>query len=245
MRQPERKSVVQKERFQGCMVCGKPIAYQKQAVRRTCVICGGEQISNMVCSEGHFVCDACHGTGYVRAAVFLRESREKNPMQLFEQVAALPEIHLHGPEHHVLVPCVLLTAFRNAGGSLNIEDALIEAIHRGRKIPGGTCGYWGVCGAAAGAGIYASILLGTTPLQRETWSVPQTLVAECLRHLAQVGGPRCCKRACRICIEVGAQFAEEQFGVHMPTDAEPCSYFSLNRECIHKDCPYFPIGIHH
>ena len=30
----------------------------------------------------------------------------------------LPDVHLHGPEHHGVVPCVLLTAYRNCGGAL-------------------------------------------------------------------------------------------------------------------------------
>ena len=227
------------EQFSGCMVCGRPLIYRDHGEKQTCTLCGREQVTNIICPAGHFVCDRCHEAGDVRAAAVLRESGEKDPLALLEQVFALPGIHLHGPEHHVLVPCVLLTAFRNNGGGVDLADALTEALQRGRKVPGGTCGYWGVCGAAAGTGIFANILLGGTPLRRETWGIPQKLTADCLYRLAEVGGPRCCKRTCRICVEEGVRFVREQFGVDMPVKADHCRYAGLNRECIGADCPYF------
>ena len=36
-----------------------------------------------------------------------------------------------------------------------------EALRRAKQVAGGSCGYLGVCGAAAGAGIYMSVLLGS------------------------------------------------------------------------------------
>mgnify|MGYP002869165356 CR=1 FL=1 len=66
---------------------------------------------------------------------------------------ALPQVHMHGPEHHGIVPCVLLTAYRNNGGEVDLPSSLREAVRRAKQVPGGTCGYWGACGAAIGAGI--------------------------------------------------------------------------------------------
>lgn len=225
---------------QGCVLCGKPLRYEQEGREYTCAICGRKQVANIICPDGHFVCDDCHGTGYMRAAASLRESRGQDPLQLLEDVMALPEIHLNGPEHHILVPCVLLTACANAGVEITLETALPEAIRRARRIPGGTCGYWGVCGAAVGTGIFASVLLGTTPLKQDIWHIPQLLTAACLVRLAEIGGPRCCKRTSRICIEVGAQFVEEQLGLTLPRSPVRCSYARNQRECIGGECPYFP-----
>ena len=36
----------------------------------------------------------------------------------------LPFCHMHGPEHHALVGAALLTAYKNAGGDLDLESAL-------------------------------------------------------------------------------------------------------------------------
>ena len=211
-RGPGRKSA-----FSGCLLCGKPLRYDLVAVPRRCAICGEEALSDAVCEDGHFVCSACHAAGLDEFFVpFLLRSAEKDPLRLLEQVMALPPVHLHGPEHHAIVPCVLLTAWHNNGGAGELKSMLSAALSRGRQVPGGTCGYWGVCGAAAGAGIYASVLTGSTPVNKEAWPVPLRLAARCLERLAAVGGPRCCKRTSRLCIQEAAAFTAERFGVDMP-----------------------------
>ena len=42
--------------------------------------------------------------------------------------------HMHGPEHHVMVGAALLTAYKNAGGELDLEPALQEIASRGRYV---------------------------------------------------------------------------------------------------------------
>ena len=227
----------------GCMLCGKPLRYGLRAEKRRCSVCGREALSEAVCEAGHFVCDDCHRAGLDAFFVpFLLESGERCPQTLLEQVMRLPQVHMHGPEHHAVVPCVLLTAFRNCGGTLDLKAALSAALKRAKQVPGGTCGYWGVCGAAAGAGIYMSILSRSMPLNKEAWPVPQALVARCLNTLAAVGGPRCCKRTSRLAIHDAVRFTAERFGVVMPEKDVICTYTERNRECIGADCPYYPKG---
>ena len=231
----------EESKFADCMVCGKPLVYRSEARRMRCSICGKEFDANCACEDGHFVCDTCHEAG--SAAFFLPcllASEEKDPLKLFEQVIALPKVHMHGPEHHAIVPCVLLTAYRNSGGELDLEKALREALRRASQVPGGACGYWGVCGAAAGAGIYMSILLGSNPVHKEAWPIPQRLVADCLNAIADAGGPRCCKRTGRLAITRAAAFTAELLGVEMPLGKVSCRFFRENRECLYRDCPYFP-----
>ena len=181
-----------------------------------CAICHRIKPANAACEAGHFVCDDCHSGGGAAVLALLQRSEEKDPAALLLQVMALPDVHLHGPEHHGIVPCVLLTAYRNCGGALDLAKALPEAWRRGRKIPGGACGYLGVCGAAAGAGIFAGVVAGATPLTEKQWEIPQKLTAECLEAMTRVGGPRCCKRTSRIAVECAAAFSAREFGVSMP-----------------------------
>lgn len=61
-----------------------------------------------------------------------------------------------------MVGAALLTAYRNAGGKIDLKRALSEMVSRGKEIPGGSCGFWGACGAGISAGIYLSIV--TAPL---------------------------------------------------------------------------------
>ena len=225
-----------------CLLCGKPLVYAAESRMRVCALCKKSFSSNAACEDGHFVCDACHTGGMDAAFGLLLHSAERDPLKLFEQVVRLKQVHLHGPEHHVLVPAVLLTAYRNNGGKIELETALQEALARGAQVPGGACGAWGMCGAAAGAGIFASIVLGSDPLNAAVWPVPQTLTAACLGRIAHVGGPRCCKRDGRLSIEEAARFSAETLEVPMPLSAIACAYHAQNRECIKERCPYYPTG---
>ncbi len=225
------------------MLCGKPLVYEKETRQRRCAVCGETKLSNCVCQDGHFVCDACHTAGLdVFYVPFLLQSGEKDPQRLLEQVLALPQVHMHGPEHHAIVPCVLLTACHNCGVGNDLKADLSAALSRGKQVPGGTCGYWGVCGAAAGAGIYWSVLTGSNPLNKAAWAAPQRLAANCLNALAEVGGPRCCKRTSRLAIHEAVLYTAEHLGVTMPESAVRCAYSKKNRECIGFSCPYFPKG---
>ena len=74
-----------------------------------------------------FVCDACHSYGtYIPVIIALRSSTEKDPLLLLEEIMDLPSVHMHGPEHHAIVPSVLLTALRNNGERMNYDTALSE-----------------------------------------------------------------------------------------------------------------------
>lgn len=227
------------EHEENCLVCGKPLVYLPQMVDMECCVCHRIKPANAHCEDGHFVCDECHASGSAKVLSYLKESGEKDAVKLFLEVCRLKGVHMHGPEHHAIVPCVLLTAYHNCGGELPLEEALCEAWKRGKKVPGGACGFLGVCGAAAGAGIFASILCDASPLAADVWDVPQKLTMKCLEKLVNVGGPRCCKRTGRLCIETAAAFAGERFGVHMPLSRPVCEFSAKNRECLHNGCPYF------
>ena len=225
----------------GCLLCGSPLVYAPRATERTCLLCGETRLSACACEKGHYVCDRCHAAGLEAEFIpLLLRSREKDPQKLLEEVFALPGVHMHGPEHHAIVPCVLLAAYRNCGGELELPSALAEALKRGRQVPGGVCGYWGVCCAAAGAGIYFSILTRSTPLAGEVWDLPLRLSSRCLSAIAEAGGPRCCKRTARIAVREAAAFTRERLGLTMPETQPVCGYMGKNRECIGDRCPYYP-----
>ena len=223
-----------------CAICGKPLVYFSAEKQMECAICHQMKPANAACEAGHFVCDDCHSGGGAGVLAFLQASEEKDPVALLLQVMGREDVHLHGPEHHGIVPCVLLTAYRNCGGALDLAKALPEAWKRGRRIPGGACGYLGVCGAAAGAGVFASVVAGATPLTARKWEIPQRLTAECLNEMARVGGPRCCKRTSRIAVECAAAFSAREFGVAMPLSRPSCAWWPWNNECIRDRCPFFP-----
>ena len=75
-----------------------------------------------------------------------------NPFEIFSAIAQADFIRIHGPEHHILDGAALLTAFYNAGGSIDLADSLNELAKRGLQMPGAICGMWGVCGAVSSMG---------------------------------------------------------------------------------------------
>ena len=241
----KQEAYVQKseDNYNNCMICASSLLYSTEQEKKECYICHKTFYSNCECENGHYVCDACHEASAIASFIpYLLSSDCRSPQRLFEQVAALKGIHMHGPEHHMIVPCVLLTAYKNCGGDIDLEASLKEAVKRGGQVPGGTCGYWGVCGAVSGAGIYLSIITGSNPLNKEKWDIPMKLTSRCIDAIAAHKGPRCCKRTSRIAIKEATDFTAENFGIQMEDEFFSCTFMSKNRECIHDDCPYFPGG---
>ena len=40
-----------------------------------------------------------------------------------------------------MVGSALLTAYKNAGGEIDLPEALLEMMNRGKAVPGGVCGF--------------------------------------------------------------------------------------------------------
>ena len=178
-----------------CLICGAPIVYAQEAHEVTCAICGKVEMGRCTCAEGHYVCDGCHrakGVDFVMETCHASDST--NPIELAQSIMRDKSIYPNGPEHHSLVGAVLLTCYRNAGGDIDLDAALDELRSRSMQVPGGTCGFWGCCGAAVSAGQYYSIISGSTPMTQDPWAATARLTSNIIGRLADVGGPRCCKR---------------------------------------------------
>jgi len=150
-----------------------------------------------------------------------------------------PFVHMHGPEHHVLVGAALLAAYHNAGGRVDLDAALKELAHRGTQVPGGACGFWGCCGAAVSSGIFVSLVTGSTPMAKEAFALANRMTSAALAAIGNIGGPRCCKRDAFLSIEAALAFAKTNLGISM-SFGEPysCEFHSRNKQCIGLSCPY-------
>lgn len=225
-----------------CLVCGAPVAYSEEARELECVLCRKREMGHATCEQGHYVCDACHRAQGTEAILALcRRSDSRNPVELAVEAMREPCVYANGPEHHALAGAVLLSAYRNCGGALDLDKALDELRLRSDHVPGGACGLWGCCGAAVSAGMYLSIVTGSTPMSDEPWAHSTRLTSLVLGRLADLGGPRCCKRGTFAAIETAATCTYELLGVRMELPARiSCEFVSGNRECIARRCPYFP-----
>ena len=225
-----------------CLICGAPLVYFTEERTLTCTSCGKPFSANAACEHGHFICDQCHGSaGRVAVRLHCLEQSSSDPVEIALSLMALPAIHMHGPEHHTLVGAALLTAYRNAGGEIVLEQMLRALEQRSQKVPGGTCGFWGCCGAAVSAGIFLSLVTGSTPLSGESFGLCNRLTAACLQAIGEAGGPRCCKRNSFLVLTTAVPFVKEHLGVSMTLPEQVvCTYPGQNGECLGRRCPFHP-----
>ncbi len=221
-----------------CLICKVPLVYLKNDELMECFICHKKEMSKTKCQNGHYVCNDCHTNGIDTIISFCLNTKSKNPYDIFKQLINMSFCHMHGPEHHILVGASLLTAYKNVGGDINLESALVEMQSRGKKVPGGACGFWGACGAGISAGMFISIVTGSTPLENKPWGLSNKMTASALMKIGEVGGPRCCKRNSYLAILEGVRFAKENLGVEMNIDTIKCSHKNFNNQCIGERCPF-------
>ncbi|MBR4869670.1 MAG: SAM-dependent methyltransferase [Oscillospiraceae bacterium] len=223
-----------------CLICKARLEYLQKAEEMQCALCGKKEMSKTRCVEGHFVCSDCHTAGMDSIFAVCLAETSGDPIEIMEKLMSLPFCHMHGPEHHVMVAAALLTAYHNAGGETNLEEDLKEIQNRGREVPGGSCGFWGACGAGVSTGIFFSVATAATPLTQETWGLANTMTAKSLGAIGEVGGPRCCKRDSYLAILTAIDFVKEKLGIEMKKSRPVCSRCHMNNQCIGIRCPFFP-----
>jgi hypothetical protein len=153
-------------------------------------------------------------------------------------------ITMHGPEHHFLVPAVLLAAYYNLKKDPKEKVSKIrEARRRSSNILGGFCGFHGNCGAAVGTGIFISLITDSNPLSIQEWKFSNLMTARSLLKIAKHGGPRCCKRNTFLAINEAVKFLKTHFDFTIDIDKKKrCEFTNLNKECLKQICPFYPIS---
>lgn len=152
------------------------------------------------------------------------------------------DIQMHCPEHHFLVPASLLCVYRKMKNDSKEKfvDDLDVVLERSQQITGGFCGWFGACGAAVGAGIFLSVFTDTNPHSKEMWGKVNGITSECLRDIAEIGGPRCCKRVSFTSVRTASNFMKAHFGLDSNEPEEVhCTYYDNNPDCITERCPYY------
>jgi len=173
------------------------------------------------------------------------ESKETDPMEMFERImkelvsewqksAPLP---VNTEWHHFVVPGIVIASLRNAGYSFTDKD-IEEAIIRGEKFAGGSCGFMGTCGGAYSVGIIASIVNKTNPLHDEKRSEVMKFVAETLKEIAKYPR-RCCKRSSYMAIQKGVKYLRTVGFDKIPDREIKCQWSPQNKMCLGMKCLYF------
>ena len=174
-----------------CLICKAPLVYLKTNELMECAICHKKENSKTRCVNGHYVCNECHTAGMDQIIGLCLGETSKDPIAIIEKMMEMPFCHMHGPEHHAMVGATLLTAYKNAGGEVDLPQALAEMMNRGRQVPGGACGFWGACGAGISTGMFISIITDSSPLMQESFGLSNTMTSEALNKIGEIGGRRC------------------------------------------------------
>jgi hypothetical protein len=140
-----------------------------------------------------------------------------------------------------MVPAILLTAYYNAiHRKEELSGQLNEALIRSEEIPFGSCGFYGLCGAAAGAGIFMSLILHTMPLSLKGWRHRNQLIAGALNLIATEGDPRCCRRNAYLVISHTIDVMRHDFSIPMDKSENiSCVHLEPNPECIKSKCRFY------
>jgi len=228
----------------GCMMCGAELIYLAIPVDCVCHFCGKTAPANARCVSGHFICDCCH-TADPTAVIeqVCVHSREHDAVSLMQSIRVHPHFGVHGPEHHPLVPAVILAALRNQGQAIP-DEGIRMAIQRGKAVPGGACAFMGACGAAIGVGIAVSILLEATPYEGRKRQLAQQATWRALERIASFEAPRCCQRDSWLALQEASRYLDEALGMTLVTGRPiACDQMSQNKECIRDRCPLWHTAV--
>jgi hypothetical protein len=223
-----------------CLICGHELDYAAEAKSAVCSICKKESVTNIVCPDGHYVCDECHFSPAMASILEVAGTTESVcPREIAEEMMQRESVAMHGPEHHIITAASIVAAAKNAGAAE--MDRIYEAISRAKKTPGGMCGTWGACGAAVGAGIAVSVLCRATPIKAREKSIATRIVATLHKTIADEEAPRCCKRMTRMATDAAAAYIRKTLNIPLAdySGKEECEYVDKNAECITNRCPYY------
>ena len=141
----------------------------------------------------------------------IKKEQGTNPVVIFKQITEKEYISIHGPEHHILDGASLLVAYKNAGGEIDLEQALDRLMAEGVRMPGAMCGLWG------------------NHMQ---------FTSKAIGELGTINGPRCCKRDAMIAFKNGIDYVNAHYGVTLQYEQMQCGFTDFNEQCIKERCPF-------
>lgn len=208
-----------------------------------CDYCGREffpEISENTCDVS--ICEQCLNKNLADVIIdYCQRTRSKKPVDIATHLMKFPTFKMHCPDHHLLVPAALLSAYCNVNNKRRqLRRWLKLAKARAQYVPGAFCGTHGACGAAIGTGLFMSIITGATPLKTFEWELANSMTGRSLLQMAPYGGPRCCKRVSFIAIIEAVRFVNERLDGQIPVPENiHCTFSERNTECLKSDCPFW------
>ena len=216
----------------------------------TCFYCSTKDIGNISCSNGHYVCDKCHGEGlFGTVKEYVLTSKSANPFEIAEYLMDLENVPMLGCENAWIAAGALMAALKNEGNARVTDEQIVEALNRTKKQAiGGYCGLTAVCGIAAAIGACFSVILGAAcPKDQETATIMK-VVASIVNTIANETGPCCCKNFVRKSLAEAVIIVREHLHAAVPIISENITCKHIDRHphgCRKEKCSYFTVGETH
>jgi hypothetical protein len=210
-------------RTESCRECGASLVYLEQARDAVCSVCGQQDRAHVVCPEGHYVCDRCHGTSFLDGLpAALEVTTSASPYEIAETLMSDPALPMLGCEHAHIAAGALMRALENAGVAGVTTAHLDEALERtSRQAIGAYCGLTGVCGVVPALGACHSVIVGARCGLGEETESTMRLVARLASVTADHAHPGCCKAYVRAGLREAAAFLQETHGLVLDPPHHP------------------------
>lgn len=230
-----------------CVLCGESLEHLAKDINNVhCDNCRQVKTASSRCKDGHIICDDC-----MNETVFDFVKRKclnykgNNAIELAVDIMNSPLINMHGPEHHYILPAVMLTVTpKDQTANKNLHELLETADKRISKEVCIECNFAkNTCGAAMGAGIYIEILNGLNEQTEGQWnSLSSELTARCLNKIKEHGGPKCCKRDTYFSVIATIEFLKEKYAVELPISEAKCTFSLRNKSCGLEQCIFYNLA---
>jgi len=226
-----------------CPICGKPMRKLPKPRKFTCYFCGQAGEGDIVCEAEHFICEGCR---LANAQEIIEKvglaAPESDPIKIADRMMKHPSISTYGIEHHCISAVAMFRAVKNRKGEKVQAKDIRKLTKLTQKIPYGSCGFLGVCGAAAGVGTAFSALLDASYMKDRERTLAMEAASRANLAIAKEGGPRCCVASVYIALEEGSKMAKEVFGVDLKPELplKACEFVDRAEDCRRERCRFYP-----
>lgn len=228
-----------------CIVCGESLVLLDEEITTICDVCGKKKPTKIQCKASHYTCNDCFETPKNE---FIKQQcisyAGTDPVDLVVQIMNSPQIKMHGPEHHFILPAVLATCMRNhLGIKLDIAQVLDKVEKRAIDETPRECDFkGGNCGAAVGAGVYLSMHLAGMRSEDEIVVMQKEITDASIKAIHDHGGPRCCKRDTYLTLDASLKYFKEKLNIELPYSEAKCTFSLRNQSCGMEKCVYYNLS---
>jgi len=210
-----------------CIVCDNELINLKEEVLITCSVCTKKYSTKLKCPHGHYICDDCHAADAMKfIETYCKNTFERDPFKIAAEIMKNNITKIKGPDHHFLVPAVLLTGYYNTLYKHEKIEEKLEIIKDRCRFEDksanifsffeGECTFHGNCGAGTGTGIFMSVIDEKTLSLKNRWKLSNIITINSLRKILQEGELKHCKKNTYIAIESAVDTLEVNFRVSLP-----------------------------